>query len=92
MNNLLQSKAVAWVALLLVVVVIITTFNSRPAWWAFFDEFFAFMMVFSQLAALYIYKFSRYAGKKLQVIAAICGGLMILSFIGEFIAYEALYS
>lgn len=92
MGKLLQSKAVAWIALLIVVVIIITTFNYRPAWWAFIDEFFAFMMVFSQLAALYIYKFNRYSGKRLQIIAAWFGILMIISFIGEFIVYEILYT
>ena len=92
MKNLLKSKLAAWLALLVVVIIIIITFGIRPAWWAFIDEFFAFMMVFSQLAAVYIYKFNNYAGKRLQVFAAIFGILMLLSFIGEYIAYLCIYS
>ena len=87
MGSLFQSKIVAWFAMAIVVVVIVATFSFRPAWWAFIDEFFAFMMVFCQLVALYIMKSNIYAGKKLQVIAAIFGGLMVLAIIGEYIAY-----
>ena len=92
MKSLLRSKFVAWLALLVVIIVIIATFKFRPAWWAFIDEFFAFMMVFSQLAALYLYGINQYVGKKLQMFAAIFGGLMILSFIGEYIAYLIIFS
>ncbi|MCH5233046.1 MAG: hypothetical protein J1E78_05335 [Muribaculaceae bacterium] len=91
MTNILRSKPAAWIAFLVIIFVIVITFRLRPVWWAFIDEFFAFMMIFSQLAAVYIFKFSYYAGKKLQVIAAICGVLMILSLIGEYIAYQVIY-
>ena len=84
----MQSTLVAWVALVVVVIVIVLTFQFREAWWAFIDLFFAFMMVFCQLVGLYIGRFNPYAGKKLQSIAAVCLILMILSFIGEYIAYE----
>ena len=87
MRNPLQSTLVAWIALVIVVIVIITTFEYRQAWWSFFDLFFAFMMVFCQLASLYISKFNRYAGKKLQTCAAIFLILMVLAFIGEYIVY-----
>lgn len=87
----LRSKTIAWLAFFLIIVVIITTYKFRPAWWAFIDEFFAFMMVFSQLAALYIYKFNAYAGSRLQLFAAIFAALTLLSFIGEFIAYWIIY-
>lgn len=88
MRNPLESTLLAWIALAIVVVVIVTTFQFRSAWWSFIDLFFAFMMVFSQLAGLYIKRFNIYAGKKLQSIAAIFMVLMILAFIGEFIAYQ----
>ena len=91
MKNLLQSTLVAWIALVIVVIVIITTFEYRQAWWSFIDLFFAFMMVFCQLAGLYIKKFNRYAGKTLQKIAAICLILMILAFIGEYVVYQITY-
>ena len=88
MKNPLQSTLVAWIALFIVVVVIITTFQYRQAWWSFIDLFFAFMMVFSQLAGLYIRRFNPYAGKKLQSFAFIFLILMILAFIGEYVVYQ----
>ena len=87
MRNLLQSKIVAWAAMAIVVIVIVATFSLRPAWWAFIDLFFAFMMVFCQLVAVYFFKLNPYVSKKLQSIAAICGVLMILALVGEYIAY-----
>lgn len=88
MKNPLESKFVAWIAFAIVVLVIITTFQYRGQWWSFIDLFFAFMMVFCQLASLYIRRFNPYAGKRLQSIAGICLILMVLAFIGEFIAYQ----
>lgn len=88
MNRLLNSKVVAWVALILVVILIIVTFKMRPVWWAFIDLFFAFMMVFCQLMGLYVKRFSIPSGKTLQTIAAVCGGLTVLSLIGEYIAFQ----
>lgn len=92
MKNLLQSTIVAWIALAIVIFVIVATFKFRQAWWSFIDLFFAFMMVFCQLAGLYIGRFNAYAGKRLRSIAGICLILMILAFIGEYIAYQILYS
>lgn len=88
MKNPLDSTLVAWVAMAIVVIVIVTTFQYRQAWWSFIDLFFAFMMVFCQLAGLYIKRFNPYAGKTLQRISAICLGLMILAFIGEYVVYQ----
>lgn len=90
MKNPLQSTFVAWIALAIVIIVIVTTFQYRQNWWSFIDLFFAFMMVFCQLAALYIKRFNPYAGKTLQSIAAVCLILMILAFIGEYIAYQVI--
>ena len=90
MKNPLQSTLVAWIALAIVVVVIVTTFQFRQAWWNFIDLFFAFMMVFCQLASLYIGRFNYYAGRTLRTIAFICLVLMVLSFIGEYIAYQVI--
>ena len=90
MKNPLQSTVVAWIALAIVVGVIVITFQYRQAWWSFIDLFFAFMMVFCQLAGLYIKRFNPYAGKTLQTISAICLVLMIIAFIGEYVAYEIL--
>ena len=92
MKNLLRSKIVAWLAMAIVVIVIVATFKFRPAWWAFIDEFFAFMMIFCQLVALYIMKFNGFAAKKLQICAAVFGILTILAIIAEFIIYQVIYS
>ena len=92
MKNLLRSKLVAWLALILVVAVIVATFSYRQFWWAFIDEFFAFMMVFCQLVAVYILRVNPWAGKRLQTFAGIFGVLMIISFIVEYIIYLCIYS
>lgn len=91
MTNLLKSKTAAWFALILIFLVMIFTFGMREVWWAFIDEFFAFMMIFCQLVALYIEKFNSRATHKLQICAAVFGVLMILAFIGEYIAYQVLF-
>lgn len=91
MNRLVNSKIVAWLALMLIIIVIITTFGLREVWWAFIDEFFAFMMIFCWLASLYLMKMSPFAAKKLQSIALVSGVLMILALIGEFIAYQVVF-
>lgn len=88
MGNILQSKIVAWFAMIIVVMAIIFTFSLRPVWWAFFDEFFAFMMVFCQLVAVYTYPKMPYVAKKLQVIAGWCLILAVLSFIVEYIFWQ----
>ena len=88
MKNPLQSTFVAWIAFAIVIIVIVTTFQYRQAWWSFIDLFFAFMMVFCQLAGLYIGKFNVYAGKKLRSFAGICLILTVLAFIAEYILYQ----
>ena len=88
MANILKSKKTAWCALLLIILIIALTFRSRMAWWSFFDVFFAFMMIFCQLVAVYLTKYSPVASRKLQICAAVFGVLMILALIGEFIAYQ----
>lgn len=91
MQNPLQSKFVAWIALAIVVIVIVTTFEFRQAWWDFFDLFFAFMMVFCQLVSLYIGKFNPYAAKKLQNFAFYFLILAVLAFIAEYVIYFVQY-
>ena len=87
MKAILKSKLTALIALLLVVVLIIFTFSIRPAWWAFFDIFFLFMMVFCHLLSLMIEKMSIPAAKKLETFAMVFGLLTLAAFIGEYIAY-----
>jgi len=92
MTNLLKSKTAAWCAFIFIIVVIALTFKMREVWWAFFDEFFAFMMVFCQLVAVYIARYNSNACRKLHTCAAVFGIIMILALIGEFITYQTLKS
>lgn len=88
MKGLLQSRGVAWLAMAVMVGVILFTFSIRPAWWAFIDEFFAFMAVFCQLVAVYSLPKMPFVAKKLQVIAAWCLGLAVIAFIIEYIFWQ----
>lgn len=91
MSKILESKLAAWVALLVVIVATCLTFQMfRAYWWAFTIDFFAFMMVFCQLASVYLYRLSPIAGRKLRMCALVMGMLTILSFIGVFIAFQVI--
>lgn len=91
MNKILESKICSWIALLVVVVATCFTFPMfRTYWWAFSVEFFAFMMVFCQLASLYLGKLSPVAGRKLRVCALVCGILTMVSFIAVYIAFQCI--
>lgn len=90
-NRLLKSKITAWAALMAVVVMIALTFRMRCAWWACIDTFFAFMMAFAHLAALYLERFNAFASRRLDMIALVCGFMTLLAIIGEYIAYSLLF-
>lgn len=90
MKKLLNSNAAAWVAFLIVMAVIVFTFKLRTVWWAYFDIFFAFMMVFCHIIALSIYRYNKFASARLDTIALIMGVLTVLSLIGEWIAFYCL--
>ncbi len=51
---------------------------------------FAFMMVFSQLASLYLGRISPVAGKQLRMCALVFGILALLAFIAVFVAFQFL--
>lgn len=93
MNKILESKLCAWGAFVIVFLVIVLTFGMRReiAWWAFIDIFFAFMMVFCHLTAIIIKKLNGRASAKLELAAAVCGILTVLSGIGEYIAFQVLF-
>lgn len=91
MGKFRNSKIVAWLALCVVVTVICVTFSLREQWWSFIDIFFAFMMVFSHLLALYLGKMSKSAAGKLDRLSLIFGIMTILAIIGEYIAWQTLY-
>ena len=91
-NSLVNSRIAAWIALIVIIAIIIVTFRMRPVWWMFFDEFFAFMMIFCQIVALYLGKFNLIVKRKLKVCAAVFGILAIISLISEFVIYQVVFS
>ena len=91
MNRLIQSKATAWGAFLLIVIMLVLTFSLRSVWWAFFNVFFLFMMVFCHLVAIYLKRYSPLASGKLDAAAFVFGILGILSLIGEYIAWQVVF-
>ena len=81
MRSILKMKSVAWGALVLVVEWLGFIIGTPAPWWTYTSVFFAFMMVFCHLAALYIYKVSPRASRKLDVIAMIMGILFMVALI-----------
>lgn len=91
-TKILKSKTTAWCAFLLILLVIILTYPLRCVWWAYFDIFFAFMMVFMHVIALTIEKYNVLASSKLEKISLIMGIMTVLSLIGEWIAFQIILS
>lgn len=85
--NIMQSRAVAWAALILMVTVIIISICTHvvASIWEYSALFLAFMAVFSHLAALLLYKMSAIASKKLDNIAVVFGLLALVAFVVIFI-------
>ena len=71
--------------MILIMAVIVMTFSLRTEWWCFADIFFAFMMVFCHLIALYLMKFNSYASRKLDTMAMVFATLAVVSLIVEYI-------
>lgn len=92
MRNLLKSKICAIGALILCIIVIILTFSIRKEqWWMFIDIFFVFMAIFSHLMALTIERLNAKASRKLDTIAFWMLIIGVVAFIGEWIAFNALF-
>lgn len=83
----------ALLALILTIAFIAITFGFRRqlGWWAFIDVFALFMTVFTWLMSLLIGKMIPHSGKLLANIALIFAILTVISLIGEYIAYTALF-
>ncbi len=84
MKQITDSKGVAVAAFCIVIAYIVLTFKLRFAWWTFTDEFFAFMMVFTHLMALFLARFNPFVRRKLDTCAMIFGILFIIAFFVEF--------
>ena len=83
----------ALLALIVTIVYIVLTFRIRKelGWWAFIDCFALFMTVFTWLMSILIGKMIPHSGMLLAKIALIFGILFIISLIGEYIAYTAIF-
>lgn len=88
MNKALKSTLLAWVALILVVLILCLSFSQRGVWWAYIDIFFAFMMCFIHLMAVYMGKKLPTIGKQLDMAAFVCGCLALLAYIIEFFLFQ----
>ena len=88
--RLSESKPAAIGAMVLAVLVTILTFSLRTEWWAFIDAFFLFMAAFTYLVSVLIARYNRRAMNKLQKCAFVCFVLMILSLIGEYVAFQVI--
>ncbi len=91
--NTTKKIILALVALIVSIIYIGVTFSFRKqlGWWAFTDCFALFMTVFTYLMSILIGKMIPHSGKLLANIALVFGILFIISLIGEYIAYSALF-
>ncbi len=83
MGNILKMKSAAWGGLALMVVWLVYSFFVHSPWWGYISVFFAFMMVFCHLAALYVEKISSAASRKLDLLSFVMGVHFIVAIIIE---------
>lgn len=88
-----RKMLLALLALIVTIVYIVVTFRFRRelGWWAYIDCFALFMTVFTWLMSLLIGKMIPHSGKLLAKIALVFGIIFIIAFVGEYIAYTALF-
>ena len=88
-----KKMLLALLALLVSIIYIVITFRLRKelGWWAYIDCFALFMTVFTWLMSILIGKMIPHSGMLLAKIALIFGILFIISLIGEYIAYTAIF-
>ncbi|MDE6480009.1 MAG: hypothetical protein K2L45_07025 [Muribaculaceae bacterium] len=88
-----KKMLLALLALLVSIIYIVITFRLRKelGWWAYIDCFALFMTVFTWLMSILIGKMIPHSGILLAKIALIFGILFIISLIGEYIAYTAIF-
>lgn len=88
-----RKMLLAFIALIVTIVYIAVTFRFRRelGWWAYIDCFALFMTVFTWLMSLVVGKMIPHSGQLLAKIALVFGILFIVSLVGEYIAYSALF-
>lgn len=87
-TKLIESKIVAWAAMILIAVVVVLSVALRTPWYGLADEFFCFMGVFAHLASLYLKRMSAQASRKLDACALVCIALSLVAFLVEYIVYQ----
>lgn len=88
MTKLIESKAVAWIAMTLVAAMVVISVLLRTPWYGLIAEFFCFLGVFSHLASLYLSRMSVSAGRKLETVALVCLLLAIIGFVVEYFVFH----
>ncbi len=83
MVNLVKSKAISWCALILMVILVVLTALLHAPWWSYIDVFFAFLMAFFHLLAVYMAKATAIS-HKLDLWAFIFMICAVIGFIAEY--------
>ncbi len=88
-----RKMLLAVIALIVTIAYIAITFSFRNelGWWAYIDCFALFMTVFTWLMSLVVGKMIPHSGQLLAKIALVFGILFVVSLVGEYIAYSALF-
>lgn len=81
MNKLKESKLLAGCAMVLVVAVLVLTALTNPEWWDYLPVFFAFMMAFFHLMAVFMGRIPNIS-KLLDLWAFVFAILMVAAIIG----------
>lgn len=84
MSKLRESKPLAVCAMLLVVVVLVLISFMNPEWWEYIPIFFAFMMAFFHLMAVFMARIPNMS-KLLDLWAFVFAVLMVVGIIGVYI-------
>lgn len=87
-RSFIESRIVSWIALFVIVLWIVMQLRTPDPWWTYLSIFFAFMMVFCHLAALYLFSISWRASHKLDSLSILCGILFVVALVATYIASQ----
>lgn len=90
MSKLRESKPLAICAMVLVVVVLVLTAFMNPEWWEYIPIFFAFMMAFFHLMAVFMLRIPNMS-RLLDLWAFVFAILMVVGIIGVYIVESVQY-
>lgn len=82
MDKFINSKIVAWLGIVLAIAVtVLSMFFEDVPWWEYSVAFFAFMMSFLHLLAVYMDSKLPVVSYKLDMAALVCGVCLIVAVI-----------